>query len=200
MKDNEVIEYLETAPLENLEKVFSVLAERVHKHRLAHQGCVPLAIFENCLGMSGMAVSVQIVNQVIAGGLNIGFMLKLREADEVGWQNLYHNTCTVGRLGDTPTSALGRNQEETFGYIPKNDELEFLGCVIDDEPERRISCLTVMYLRKIQLKDANSFIGRWSFFTNQQILNHDPRIVNYDCTKIEWVLDKNCLVFADIRP
>lgn len=193
----EMIEYLKTAPLKDLEEVFSILADRVYKHRIENYGFVPLEIFEYCLGIAGVSISVQIVNQVVDDqGEPIGFALKKRQSDEVGWENLYHNTCTTGRIGDTPASALGRDQKETFGKIPDNDQLKCLGCTINVEIERRSSCLTVMYVRKIKLDDISSFIGDWKFFSNQQIMDHDERIVNYNWYQLEWVLDPNRSFFS----
>ncbi|HAM88384.1 MAG: hypothetical protein US83_C0005G0001 [Candidatus Falkowbacteria bacterium GW2011_GWC2_38_22] len=193
----EIIDFLKNAPLKDLKEVFSVLADRVYEHRLANQGFVPLEIFESCLGIAGVSISVQIVNQVVDDqGNSIGFALKLRQSDEVGWQNLYHNTCTTGRIGDTPASALTRDQRETFGEIPKNDKLECLGCTINVETERRSSCLTVMYVRKIKLEDMSSFIGTWKFFSNQQVIDHDEQIVNYNWHQLEWVIDQSRSLFS----
>jgi hypothetical protein len=188
--------------LSDLGSFFRMLAEKVYNCRRLNDGLVPPEIFEPCLSMSGMTVSAQIVNEVVdATGTHVGYALRQREKDEVGskWVGLYHSTCTVGRMVDTPTSMLSRNMAQAYGHPKLDESLEFLGVTINDEPERWSSCLTVMYRRKIKEKELSLFIGKWVVFTDEQIFSHDERIINHNWYLLEWVIDEKRSKFADVR-
>lgn len=81
-------------PLNELGEVFRILVERLYAHRKINNGFTPKEIFEQCVGMSGMSVSVQIINEVIDGTgghmRHIGYALKRRDDAELGdaWAGL----------------------------------------------------------------------------------------------------------------
>lgn len=189
-------------PLNELGEVFRVLVERLYAHRKANNGFTPREIFEQCVGMSGMSVSVQIVNEVVApSGEHIGYALKQRDATEIGdeWAGLYHSTCTTARMPDTPTMMLGRDTKETFGVTRQGEELEFLGVTIHDEPERWSSCLTVMHRRRVTADQVAQFTGTWKIFSDDDIRYHHKEIIDHNWYLLEWVLDENRPLFADVR-
>ncbi len=196
-----VLEFIGGAPLKELREVFLRLVERVYAHRKANKGYVPVEIFEPCLGMGGVTVSVQIVNEVIgADGKRIGFALKKREANESGdaWKDLYHSTCCTMRMTDAPEDALGRDTKETFGAIP-SEKPEFLGVTIHDEPERWSACVTIMHRRKVRAEDMRQFVGEWKIFTEADVRAHDPQIIDHNWYLLEWVLDERRPPFSDVR-
>lgn len=197
---DEIIRYMTETPLEELGPVLTALADRIYKHRLTHNGFVPREIFEPLISMDGETCSVQVVNEVIgAAGEHIGFALKLREATEVGYQGLFHNTCCSLRMFDTPETALGRDTVDAFGSIPPHDELEFLGVTIHHEDMRRGADVTMMHLRKITTEQLASFVGTWKIFTDDEIRSHPADVVESNWYQLEWVMDPNRPKFADIR-
>jgi hypothetical protein len=202
MNKEMVLDYLTSTPLKDLGDEFSVLTSRVYANRQANKGYVPLEIFEQCVGLGGMSVSVQIVNAVMdADGKHIGFALKQRDASEAGegWASLYHSTCTTGRLPDTPESALERDTKEAFGHASPGKKPGFLGVTIHDEPERCSSCLTVMHLRTVTEKEVSAFVGRWRIFSEADVRHHHEDIVDHNWYLLEWVLDFDRPKFANVR-
>jgi hypothetical protein len=202
MTHDDLVRWLEETPLAKLAFVFKILVQRVYSHRLANKGFVPPEIFESCIGMSGVAASVQIVNEVVdAGGDHLGYALKLREEGEVGdaYKGTYHNTCCSVRLFDTPATALGRDTKEAFGRELPDEELEFLGVTIHDEPARFGADMTVMHRRKVTLEQMQGFVGTWRMFTNAEVLARDPLIVASNCDQLSWVMDPKRPPFADVR-
>ena len=196
------VEFVRTTPLNQLGEVFKVLAERLYVERRANNGFIPREIFERCVGMSGMSVSVQIVNELIDDkAQHLGYALKQRDSSELGdaWAGLYHSTCTTARMTDTPTSMLERNAKEAFG-APWINGLEFLGVTIHDEPERCSACLTVMYHRTVTLQEFAQFTGTWKTFSSyEDIRHHNKEIVDHNWYLLEWVCDRNRPIFADVR-
>ena len=193
-----LIEWARNVPLSALGEIFQILAERIYNHRKRNNGHVPGDIFESCLSMAGMSVSIQVVNVVVDDNREtMGFALKQRSESEIGekWTNLYHSTCSTGLLIDTPISVLDRISEETFGFINTNDNVEFLGVTIHDEPERHCACLTVVHRRKIKTTDVGSFLGTWKIFTNI----HDKNIIDHNQYILEWVSDPNRPLFANLK-
>lgn len=187
-------------PLEELGPVLAAFAERLYRHRLANKGFVPREIFQPLIAMDGETSSVQIVNEVVgATGEHIGFALKLREADEVGYQGLYHNTCCSLRMFDSPATALGRDTMEAFGCIPPDDQVEFLGVTIHHEEQRHGADVTMMHLRKITEEQLATFVGTWKVFTDAEIRAHPKNVVASNWWQLEWVMDPNRPKFADIR-
>lgn len=201
MAMKEIIEAVKETPLNEFGEVFFALVRKVYEYRKTHEGYVPREIFEACLGMAGLTCSVQIVNEVVGeDGKRIGFALKKREAYEVSWEGLYHSTCCVGHLFTTPENALGKDTEETFGYIPDpNEDMEFLGATIHYEPERLMACLTVMHRRKIRPEDVSRFVGEWKIFTEEDIRSRNPEIVDNNWYLLEWVMAEKRRPFADVR-
>lgn len=194
---NTVLWSLKHAELRELGEVFKLLVEKVYRYRLANEGYVPVEIFEACVGMGGVSVSVQIVNEVIENGVHIGFALRKRGGEEVGekWQGLYHSTCATASLLTTPESAFKRNTIDAFGYLPTLDKLEKLGVTIHNEPERWSACVTIMYRRKVTREQVASFKGGWKIFTDI----HDPLIIDHNQYLLEWVSDPDRKWFADVR-
>lgn len=191
-----LISTIETASWDDLVPAIKALAERVYGHRREHSGYVPLSVFEYLLGMGGISASVQIVDEVIdEGGNRLGFALKLREGNEVGWGGLYHSTCTTVRMTDHPDEALARDTRETFGE-DREEQLEFLGNVINHETERRSSCITLLYRRRVKLEDLKGFVGSWTVFSEEEIRARDPRIVNYNWDQLAYVMDEHRAPFA----
>lgn len=189
------------APLNEMGELFLILAQRVYEHRKKNKGYVPIEIFESCLGMAGVSVSVQIVNEVVdEAGKRIGFALKKREANEAGedYRGLYHNTCCTFRTFDTPEDALNRDAEETFGNVSE-ENLELLGITIHDEPERRSACVTVMHRRKVRPEDVNRFVGEWKIFSDEAIRNRNPNIVDSNWYQLDWVMAEGRKLFANVR-
>ncbi len=196
-----VLWWVRRMPLNELGELFLLLVRRVYEYRKEHKGYVPLEIFEACLGMGGVSVSVQIVNEVVdENGNRIGFALKRRESNEAGsaWANLYHSTCCTARMPDVPKDALDRDTKETFGNVPE-EKLEFLGVTIHDEPERWSSCYTVMYRRKVSFEDVNKFIGEWKVFAAEDIKNRHQKIVDHNWYLLDWVMDEKREPFANVR-
>lgn len=196
------LEWLAETPLNELGEVFKVLVERVYQHRKANNGFTPKEIFEQCVGMSGMSSSAQIVNEVVdATGRHVGYALKQRDSSELGdaWAGLYHSTCTTARITDTPATTLGRDTKETFGVTKPEEKLEFLGVTIHDEPERWSSCMTVMHRRKVTEEQVAQFTGVWRIFSDDNIRNHHKDIIDHNWYLLEWVLDPNRPMFADVR-
>ncbi|MBI4032691.1 hypothetical protein HY374_03230 [Candidatus Berkelbacteria bacterium] len=195
-----VLTWIKDVPLAALGALFRLLVERVYAHRQANKGYVPREIFEPCLGLAGVTVSVQIVNELVdVRGRRIGFALKQREPDEAGWAGLYHSTCGTARLPDDHKAALMRNTEETFGKVPADDKVEFLGVTIHDEPERWSACYTIMHRRKVRLDDLKRFVGTWLVFRDDEIRARNPEIVDHNCFLLDWVMDENREPFADVR-
>lgn len=201
MTKQKMLETVAKIPLNELGELFRSLVQRVYEHRKQNKGYVPLEIFEACLGMGGMSVSVQIVNEVVdRDGNRIGFALKKRESSEAGaaWANLYHSTCCTARMLDVPEDALNRDTKETFGSVP-TENLEFLGVTIHDEPERWSSCYTVMHRRRVGLDDVKNFVGEWKIFTETDIRSRNPEIVDHNWYLLDWVMDENREPFANVR-
>ncbi|OGZ08558.1 MAG: hypothetical protein A3D65_04870 [Candidatus Lloydbacteria bacterium RIFCSPHIGHO2_02_FULL_50_13] len=189
-------------PLNELNEMFLALAKRLYAYRKANNGFVPKEIFEACVGMSGMSVSVQIVNEVVdAKGMHIGYAMKQRDSSELGdaWACLYHSTCTTARLQDTPATMLGRDTKETFGVTKPEERLEYLGVTIHDEPERWSSCLTVMHRRMVATEEVSQFTGTWKIFSDNDIRYHNKEIIDHNWYLLEWVLDPDRPLFADVR-
>jgi len=187
--------------LEDLAPIIDCLAEKVYSHRKENVGFVPLSVFEHLLGMGGMTVSVQTVNEVWSNGKCIGFGLRKRDDMETGdeWANRYHSTCCTLRMYDTPKQALERNAGETLESIPDNFNTEFLGVTLHNEPERRSTCLTVMHRQKVSKQEVEKFIGVWKIFSQEDIRNHNQEIVDHNWYLLEWVLDPKRPLFADVR-
>lgn len=197
----QILDWARTAPLKELAPLLRLLAARLYEHRLAHNGYVPPELFEPSLGIGGVTVSSQIVNEVVdADGKRIGFALKRREKGEIGWEGLHHNTCCTFRLTDTPDSALLRNVRETFQEIPAEEELEVLGVTVHHEPERQATCVTLMYRRQVAHQDVvRRFAGTWKLFSEEDIRNRNPELVDHNCWQLEWVMDKSRETFAAIQ-
>lgn len=186
-----LLQLAETASLEELEPLFAVLANRINTYRAVHKGSVPSAVFESLLGMAGVSVSVQIVNEVVdESDKRIGWALRKRTTDEVGWIGLYNNTCTVLRMTDTPTTALARDTQETFGTA-RDEDLEFLGNTLNYERERLEMCLTVMYRRRVSAQEVAGFIGEWKIFSDEQVLAHDTAMVDYNWYQLQYAMDEH---------
>ncbi len=202
VSNEQMVGFIKTATWEELLPVIQALAERIYEHRKSNKGYAPPSVFEWLLGMGGVTVSVQIVNEVIdRGGRRIGFALKQREATEAGadWANLYHSTCCTMLLFDTPEMALGRDTKDAFGCVPTKDEVEFLGVTIHDEPERRSACVTIMHRRKITERDLAVLQGTWRVFSEDAVRDHHKKIVDHNWYLLEWVMDENRPRFADVR-
>lgn len=202
MLNKELLKKISGMDLRDMAEIFYVLAEKVYQYRQDNNGLVPSEIFEACLGIGGMTVSVQIINEVVGLlGEHVGYALRKREVNEIGeaWAGLYHSTCTVGNMIDTPETMLDRNIKQTYGISRPSESLEFLGVTIHDEPERKSACLTVVHLRKITHKDTESFIGEWQVFSDNQIINHDKRIIDHNWYLLEWAMDQKRPQFADVR-
>ncbi len=187
-----LLQYVKNVDLVELAPAIEVLAERVYEWRKDHNGFVPLAIFESLLSLGGVAVSVQIVNEVVDdGGKHIGFALKKRDATEAGWANLYNNTCCTARMTDHARDGLARDTKETFGATRDDESLELLGVVINHEKERHSTCYTLMHRRYVTLGEVKKFVGEWDIFTREEIMAHDPQIVNYNWDQLAYAMDPN---------
>lgn len=185
-----------------LKPLLQALAGTLYVHRQMNRGFTPESIYEECIGVAGVAVSVQIVNEVIdSEGKRIGFALRKRDDTESGseWAGLYHSTCTGARLTDTPKTALARDTAQAYDTPRSNETLEFLGLAIYDQPERWNSCFVAMHRRKVTREEVASFNGVWAIFTDEDILARDSRAIRHACYLLEWVMDENRPVFADVR-
>lgn len=207
MNKEEMIKAINALPLNELAEVVDVLANKVYGYRLnegaAIGGGVPREVFESLLAMSGISVSVQTVNTVcgdVSGAIpRVGFALK-RRTNEVGWESKYHNTCTVMRMNDSPQSALTRNAEEAFGFVPPNDAPSFLGVTIHAEPERRSSCVTIMHERYVSEDGVKHFAGDWKVYSTSEVeLTAPDEVVDHNWPQLRWILDSRRPFFVDLR-
>ena len=193
------IDLVGRAPWTELVPLMQALSGRLYAERQENpRGYTPKPIFELCLGMGGMFVSAQIVNEVVGpNGEHLGFALKKRDESDSGdaWRGMFHSTCTSGLIKDTPGTMLDRDTVEAFGFHPEDDTIEFLGVTIHDEPERCGACLTVMHRRKVTMGMFSTFNGTWEIFKDV----NDPRIIDHNRYLLQWVLDRGRPKFADVR-
>ncbi len=198
-----MVEIIEKATFDELVPIIQALAKKIYAHRQANKGFVPISVFEYLIGMSGAAVSVQIVHEVhTRDSHRLGFALKLREAEEAGekYRGKYHNTCCSFRMYDTPETALGRDTADAFGDKATDvPPVEFLGVTIHHEEARRGADVTMMHLRIINEDDLPRLTGQWKVFTEAGIRERNREIVFSNCEQLEWVMDPDRPMFADIR-
>ena len=184
------MEYVANSSLEELATVISAIADKSYEYRLSHGGMVPREVFEALMGPD--TVSVQLVHQVYGAKPNamIGFALRFRTPNEAGYGGLFHSTCCSMRWSDDIETALARDDSDAFAG-KHNSQIEFLGITKHHESPRRNMDMTFMHRRIISMSDIEGMNGEWKFFSNEEILSHDERIVPSNWYQLEWVMNEN---------
>jgi len=192
----ELFQVLRDCSLEKLVGAMRILALRCYKYRRANNGYVPPRIFPSVLGISGIATAIEVIVE-IGSQTPRQFALKLRDGrDTHGWPDQYEVTGVTGRMNVGVDELTHKLQKELFGDQQRLlclEQLEFLGVTIQNEPERLVSCWTVLFLLKIQ--DPTELSGNWRVFSDP----YSPEIIDHHREALRWVLDPKRQRFADLR-
>src|SRR5690606_21854248 len=87
--------------LKELAPLFGRLAERVHEHRQNNRGFAPPEIYASLVGLGGSYLCIEVIPRLIDSEDVIqGYLLKMRETGDQGWQGQYHIPGTSIRQTD----------------------------------------------------------------------------------------------------
>lgn len=194
----QVLEWLEKTPLNEMGEAFLILAQRVYEHRKKNKGYVPLEIFESCVSLGGHYLCHEIVVSLVddSGGF-VGLALKKRSgADEAGWKGKFQIVGVSTRPTDGPNEVYRRLEMEIFGKETgrcNEETLNHLGMEVHNEPERRVTCWTNIWMLKVASLDG--FSGEWKVFANTD----DLSIVEHQRRTLAWVKNLRRPLLADLR-
>lgn len=184
-----IVDATEAYSLEELTPLWERLGQRAFQQRLANNGLVPLSTYAAMVAIGGVYVSIEMIPRLVdEGGAFEGFLLKMREEGDQGWENLWHIPGTALRLTDDHWTPFRRLAKEIFGradesllngYVRLGDELH------KEFEERAGICLTVV--NAIDVRSDDSFPGEWQLFTPDQLV--DERIVDHHRNTLRWAMD-----------
>lgn len=183
MDEKELLQAISERSLEELAPAMELIAERVRRDRLAHQGLVPLSIFPFCLAIGGIYPAVEILPCI-----NNAFALRKRDeaSGEQGWDGEYHIPGVCGRITDTPETILIRLNKELFGAGREGmsfSDLNFIGISIhNNEAERGCVCWSLLYT--LDLQEISELAGDWKLFG----CTDDPSIIKHHRDTLKWYL------------
>lgn len=167
--------------LEDLEKEFKILAEKVYGYRKLNNGLVPFNIFPYCLAIGGASSVVEILLECYDESKFKGYALKKREKNESGWQGFYHIPGTVIRINDTLEKIFQRLNKEIWKKEPRFFDIEYFGDSIHYGKQRRVMGTSKLYVAKINCKNVEKFVGEWQIFKGDE-----KNIVDYHKEFIKW--------------
>ncbi len=193
------LSFLREARLEQYGPILEIVAERIFKHRLENEGYIPGNLHRDSVGVGGVYPAVEIVVRLVdEQGVFQGYLLKMRETHDQGWQGEWHIPGTGGRMTDGSDEPFARLAGELFG---KRDASLVAGAqpvgveIHTEYRERKASCWT--FVHTIDVRNPSELDGEWQLYTPRQL--DDPAIVDHHRNTLRWINDPSRPFLADLR-
>lgn len=199
---HEILRVVENSPLEELTDLFKILACKVYEHRRMHRGFVPFEIFEQCLGIGGIAVGVEVVLSLPrqCGIVATPFALKRRKGEaELSWTGMFQIPGAMARTNVGIADLLDKVSNEIFGNGGRRlsqAELLFAGNTIQNEPERLVTCWTPVFTLPVPTLEGLNLDGEWKVYPGE-LTEHE--VVDHHRETLAWLDSPFRPMVADLR-
>jgi hypothetical protein len=167
--------------LQELEKEFKSLADKVYEYRKLNDGLVPFNIFPYCLEIGVISSVVEMLLECYDESKFKGYALKKREKNESGWQGFYHIPGTVIRINDNVEKIFQRLNKEIWKKEPKFFNIEYFGNSIHHGKQKRVMGTSRLYVAKIDYKNLEKLSGKWQIFKGDEknIVEHHKEFIKW---------------------
>ena len=167
-------------PLERLDLIFQILADRLDEYRRGHNGYTPRPLFKSAVEIGLSYACLELVIQ-----MDDGVMLKQRETGVQGWSGMKH----IPGISMMPFETLEQAQERLLKELTEDNELlahlrltnPFIRVYREDtDPKtegRRVNCLTVVYSVNLSQEEIPKLKKEFIFvscdqFSDESIVDH----------------------------